>query len=210
MNTSWYNTRAGREWRILMQDMTNTYPGKESERAEPFATAIGSFCGISPSVIIGWIKHEKIPSIENIERTIDIFTRMMRYRPSSAQIILEGTRNFKREIREKPYIDDKIERLNKYLRINPGLLEKLVEKYCDPPIVITARITAWDEKTNKYHVHFYNYKKSNTAFMRERMNYYNQIKNLLDSITVRNSISAHLNTKNWVLNLDLENSISEE
>ena len=209
METCWYDTKAGKEWRILMQDMCNVYPGKNSERAEMFSTTIGSFCEISPSVIMGWIKHNKIPSIENLERTIDVFSRMMRYRPSSAQLILEETRNFKREVREEPYVMDKIERLNKYLRSNPALLDKLVERYCDPPLIITARITAWDEKSNKYHVHFYNYKKSNTAFMRERISNYGQIRNLLDSVTVRNQIAAQLNTKNFVLNLDLERSIRE-
>jgi hypothetical protein len=209
MNTCWYDTRAGKEWRILMQDMTNLYPGKNMERAELFANAIGSFCEISPSVVMGWIKHGKIPSIENIERTIDVFCRIMRYRPEKAQMILDETRNFKREVREQPYLEDKIIRLNKYLRSNTALLDKLVERYCAPPRIITVRITAWDEKSGKYHVHFYDYRKSNTAFMRERINNYGQIRNLLDTVSVRSQVAAQTNTKNFMFHFDAEHSIQE-
>jgi hypothetical protein len=210
MNTSWYNTRAGREWRILMQDMTNVFPGNNNKYIESFATLIGAFCGISPNVILGWIVDGKIPSIDNLQKTLDIFVERMKYRPRTMELIIESTRHFKKEIREQPYLEDKIERLNKYLRKNTLLLDRLVEKYCDPPILITARITAFNSNTNKYHVHFYNFKKSNTAFMRERINTYNQIKNLIESTSVRDQVAGHIKNKNFVINLDLENSIKEK
>lgn len=207
MNTSWYNTRAGKEWRILMQDMTNVSPGLENQSAEVFAITIASFCEISSNAVIGWIKNGVTPSIDNLQRTLDVYTRMMRYRPSKANLILEETRKFKQEVRAQPYQEDKIKRLVEFMKKNPNILDKLCKEYCEAPRVITARVTDFDVKSGKFHIHFYDFAKSNTAFMRERTNDFSDVKKLIENVSLKNQIANHIRNRNFVINLDLENSI---